>query len=228
MTDLLATPNIGTGVLERPRPHRLHRAARAPASPRVLDAMPSRDLDACFLGREANARYVSGVRRLWTAQSSSVRPCMPRRPRTGRASSCCRSPPSYEDIPEEVGPDHFFPVTWNPMNMMDRFPKTRACSTPGASGIDGLSPFFEGLLPPDPPRRRVRRRRGHDARAQRAKLPRGDRVPAHRGRDRRVGAVRRRHRGAAGRHRAPPPRRRSSSGCARSARRSSRSRARSP
>ncbi len=53
---------------------------------------------------------------------------------------------SYEDIPDEVGPDHFFPVTWNPMNMMDRFQKTPGVLDARRIGFDGLSPFFEGML----------------------------------------------------------------------------------
>ena len=107
--------------------------------------MAERDLDACFLGREANARYATGVRRLWTAQS---RPFVP-------ACLVVRNPPavellsfsaSYEDIPDEVGPDHFFPVTWNPMNMMDRFQKTEGVLDARRIGYDSLSPFFEGML----------------------------------------------------------------------------------
>ena len=53
---------------------------------------------------------------------------------------------SYEDIPDEVGPDHFFPVTWNPMNMMDRFQKTEGVLDARRIGYDSLSPFFEGML----------------------------------------------------------------------------------
>ena len=53
---------------------------------------------------------------------------------------------SYEDIPEEVGPDHFFAVTWNPMNMLDRFQKVPGVLDAERIGFDSLSPFFEGML----------------------------------------------------------------------------------
>ena len=163
MTDLLATPNLGTGALEH-RDRIDFGALRAARLARVLDAMAERDLDACFLGREANARYATGVRRLWTAQS---RPFVP-------ACLVVRNPPavellsfsaSYEDIPDEVGPDHFFPVTWNPMNMMDRFQKTRRRARRPPHRVRQPLAVLRGHAAPDPARSRVRRRRGHDARA---------------------------------------------------------------
>jgi Xaa-Pro dipeptidase len=143
-TSLLGTPNIGTGAVE----HRdrvdfaeLRRARRA----RVLSEMKARGLDACFFGREANARYVSGVRRLWTAQTRPFVPACLIVLETGEVELLSFSA-SYEDIPAEVGPDHFFPVTWNPMNMMEWFEKTTGVLDARRVGFDGLSPFFEGLL----------------------------------------------------------------------------------
>src|SRR5581483_486 len=119
-TGLLGTPNLGTGALEH-RERVDFRRLREARLRRFLRAMDERGLDACFFGREANARYVTGVRRLWTAQS---RPFVP-------ACLVVRGAPpvvellafsaSYEDIPAEVGPDHFYPVTWNPMNLIERF-----------------------------------------------------------------------------------------------------------
>ena len=132
MTDLLTTPNIGTGVLEqRDRVDfgQLREARRV----RVLAEMKARGLDACFFGREANARYVSGVRRLWTAQTRPFAPGCLLVLETGEVELLSFSA-SYEDMPAEVGPDHFFPVTWNPMNMVDWFARRPAYSTPGASG----------------------------------------------------------------------------------------------
>ena len=73
MTDLLGTPNIGTGFLEH-RDRVDFGALRDARRARVLTEMKARGLDACFFGREANARYVSGVRRLWTAQTRPFAP----------------------------------------------------------------------------------------------------------------------------------------------------------
>ena len=44
-------------------------ALRRPAASRVLAEMERADIDILVIGREANARYVAGVRRLWTAGS---------------------------------------------------------------------------------------------------------------------------------------------------------------
>jgi len=146
MIDLLTTPNIGTGVLEqRDRVDfgQLREARRA----RVLAEMKARGLDACFFGREANARYVSGVRRLWTAQTRPFAPGCLLVLETGEVELLSFSA-SYEDMPAEVGPDHFFPVTWNPMNMVDWFAKTPGVLDARRIGFDGLSPYFEGLLRP--------------------------------------------------------------------------------
>jgi len=42
-------------------------ALRAARRGRVLAEMERADVDILVIGREANARYVAGVRRLWTA-----------------------------------------------------------------------------------------------------------------------------------------------------------------
>ena len=71
--DLFGTPNLGTGPLEH-RERIDFPGLRRARLDRFLRAMDEHDLDVCFFGREANARYVTGVRRLWTAQS---RPFVP-------------------------------------------------------------------------------------------------------------------------------------------------------
>src|SRR5580704_2740825 len=117
-SELLGTPNLGAGALEH-RDRIDFPALRQARQRRVEAAMAERGLDACLFGREANARYVSGVRRLWTAQTRPFVPaCVVVLPPSGRAEPAhvelLSFSASYEDIPDEVGPDHFFPVTWNP------------------------------------------------------------------------------------------------------------------
>jgi Xaa-Pro dipeptidase len=144
MTDLLSTPNLGTGALEH-RERIDFSGLRRERLDRVLRAMAERAIDICFLGREANARYASGVRRLWTAQSRPFVPaCLV--VREPAAVELLSFSASYEDIPDEVGPDHFFPVTWNPMNMLERFQKVPGTLDADRIGFDSLSPFFEGML----------------------------------------------------------------------------------
>jgi len=151
MTELLATPNLGTGVLEH-RDRIDFGALRDARRQRVLSVMAEHGLDACLFGREANARYVSGVRRLWTAQTRPFVPaCV-----VVLAPRDTGAPPahvellsfsaSYEDIPDEVGPGNFFPVTWNPAKMMARFQQIPGFLDARRVGFDGLSPLFEGLL----------------------------------------------------------------------------------
>jgi Xaa-Pro aminopeptidase len=144
--DLLATPNLGTGMLEH-RDRVDFTALREARQARVLAAMERHDLDACFFGREANARYVSGVRRLWTAQTRPFVPaCLVVRGAGPAIVELLAFSASYEDIPAEVGPDHYFPVTWNPMNMLERFRGIPGVLDARRIGFDGLSPFFEGML----------------------------------------------------------------------------------
>ncbi len=141
---LMATPNLGTGILEdRDRVHfpRLRQARRE----RVLAAMEERGLDACVFGREDNVRYVSGARRLWTAQSRPFVPsCLVVR-ESGEVHLLSFSA-SYEGIPEEVPPEDFFPVTWNPQTFVERFSSTAGTAGARRVGFDGMSPLFEGLM----------------------------------------------------------------------------------
>src|SRR5690606_23693712 len=82
---------------------------------RLLAEMDRLGLDVCFFGREANVRYACGARRLWTAGTRPFGPgCIVVRS-TGAVHLMAFSA-SYEGMPEEVGPDDFFSITWNPMN----------------------------------------------------------------------------------------------------------------
>jgi Xaa-Pro aminopeptidase len=141
---IMGTPDLGTGMTEdRDRIHfpLLRRARRE----RVVAAMSERGLDACVFGREGNVRYVSGAKRLWTAQSRPFVPtCLVLR--DGGEVHLLSFSASYEGMPEEVAPDEFFPVTWNPQNFVDRFVSTRGTGEARRVGFDGLSPLFEGLM----------------------------------------------------------------------------------
>jgi Xaa-Pro aminopeptidase len=141
---IMGTPNLGTGMTEdRDRVHfpLLRRARRE----RVVAAMSDRGLDACVFGREGNVRYVSGAKRLWTAQSRAFVPtCLVLR--DGGEVHLLSFSASYEGMPEEVTPDEFFPVTWNPQNFVERFLSTPGTGRARRVGFDGLSPLFEGLM----------------------------------------------------------------------------------
>jgi Xaa-Pro dipeptidase len=140
----MSTPNLGTGAMEdRDRIHfaDLRRARRQ----KVIEEMAGRELDAMVLGREGNVRYASGARRLWTAQSRPFSPTCAVIRATNRVELMSFSA-SYEGMPEEVQPDDFFAVTWNPGNFVERFAAIPELHDARRVGFDGLSPFFEGLM----------------------------------------------------------------------------------
>jgi Xaa-Pro aminopeptidase len=140
----LRTPDLGTQAMEdRDRVH--FADLRAARRSRVLAAMEERGLDACVFGRESNVRYVSGVRRLWTAQTRPFAPtCLV--VRTTGAVHLLSFSASYEGMPEELGPDDFYPVTWNPGDFVARFASTEGVPDCRRLGVDGLSPLFADLL----------------------------------------------------------------------------------
>ena len=145
--DLFGTPNLGTGPLEH-RERIDFRGLRRARLDRFLRAMDEHDLDVCFFGREANARYVTGVRRLWTAQSRPFVPaCVVVRGNPPVVELLAFSA-SYEDIPAEVEIEHYYPVTWNPANLIERFRGIPGVLDARRVGFDGLSPLFEGMLRP--------------------------------------------------------------------------------
>lgn len=144
MDFLLRTPNLGTGVVEdRDRINfaQLRRARRD----RTLGLMDSLGLDALVLGREANVRYVSGARRLWTAQSRPFGPTCVVLRGTGQVHLLSFSA-SYEGIPEELQPDQMYPLSWNPVDTVTHIRRLPGAAEVRVAGVDGLTPFFHPLL----------------------------------------------------------------------------------
>jgi Xaa-Pro aminopeptidase len=138
------TPNIGTGVSEE-RARVDFAALRRARTERLFDWMDRTGLDACVLGREANVRYATGARRLWTSLSRPFGPtCVAIR--ATRDVHLLSFSASYEGIPEELQPDDIYAVTWNPMNLVDHIRGMQETAHARRVGVDGLSPLFEGLL----------------------------------------------------------------------------------
>lgn len=116
---------------------------RAQRRSRCLEAMERHDLDALLLGREANARYASGARRLWTAGTRPFAPgCA-----VVRATGEVHLLSTWDDgIPAEIPREHLYGVTWNPANLVTA---VRAAVVPGKArriGVDAMTPSFAGLL----------------------------------------------------------------------------------
>ena len=135
--------NLGVMALEdggRIDFHRLRRERRR----RVLSALADHDLDALVVGREANARYVAGTRRLWLSGTRPFGPgCV-----LVRATGDVHLMSNWDEgVPDDIPSDHLFAMSWNPMLLVDRL--RRIEGLPGARriGVDAMSPRWRELLP---------------------------------------------------------------------------------
>jgi len=110
---------------------------------RALDEMAQQDVDVLVLGREGNARFVSGATRLWLAGTRPFAPgCVVVR-ETGAVHLL-----SVTDfgVPADIPSERLYPMSWNPVRIM-----TEVAAIPGVSnarriGVDGLTPLFEQLF----------------------------------------------------------------------------------
>src|SRR5438270_8996438 len=111
---------------------------------RVLREMAAHGVDVLLLGREANARYVSGARRLFLAGERAFAPgCVVVR-ETGAVHLL-----SATDfgIPAEVPRDNLYAPSWNPATVVGRVTAIPGVNRARTIGVDGLTPLFEALLP---------------------------------------------------------------------------------
>ena len=106
---------------------------------RVLDAMASASIDVLVLGRQDNAGYACGMRRLWTA---GTRPfgsgciVVASTQRVHALSSWeagIESPMTFDDL---------YPLTWNPRTMAASMAGVDGLAGAGRIGVDELTPSF--------------------------------------------------------------------------------------
>jgi Xaa-Pro aminopeptidase len=110
---------------------------------RTRAAMAAAEVDLLVLGREANARYVSGAHRLWLAGTRPFAPgCVVVRD-TGAVHLLSVTD---DGVPAAVPPERLYPITWNPMNLMAAVGAAAASGTVRRIGVDGLSPLFQQLF----------------------------------------------------------------------------------
>jgi Xaa-Pro dipeptidase len=110
---------------------------------RALDAMGDAGVDVLMLGREANARYVTGADRLSVAGSRAFAPgCVVVRD-TGAIHMLSISDAG---IPPEVPTSNLFPLSWNPMNIVGRIMEIPGVIDARRIGVDGMTPLFDQLL----------------------------------------------------------------------------------
>jgi Xaa-Pro aminopeptidase len=110
---------------------------------RALAAMADAAVDALVLGREANARYVSGARRLWLAGARAFAPGCVLVAATGDVHLLSVSD---DGVPPDVPIEHLYPITWNPANLMARLAAIPELATARRVGVDGLTPLMESRL----------------------------------------------------------------------------------
>lgn len=110
---------------------------------RALDAMADAGVDVLLLGREANARYVTGADRLSVAGSRAFAPgCVVVRD-TGAVHLLGISD---DGVPADIPPQRIFPISWNPMNILGGITAIPGVGGARRVGVDGLTPLFEQLI----------------------------------------------------------------------------------
>jgi Xaa-Pro aminopeptidase len=107
---------------------------------RVLEEMARNGVDVLLLGREGNARYVSGAHRLFLAGERAFAPgCVVVRS-TGEVHVLSNTD---FGIPNAG----LYATSWNPATVMERIVAIPGVADAKTIGVDGLTPLFEGLLP---------------------------------------------------------------------------------
>src|SRR5438270_5246954 len=110
---------------------------------RVLEEMAREGVDVLLLGREGNARYVSGARRLFLAGERAFAPgCVVVR-ETGAVHLLSNTD---FGVPDEIPRSNLYPTSWNPATLVGRVAAVPGVSKARRVGVDGLTPSFEALL----------------------------------------------------------------------------------
>ena len=110
---------------------------------RALDEMARQDVDVLVLGREGNARFVSGATRLWLA---GTRPFAPGCVVVRETEAVHLMSATDFGVPAEIPPARLYPMSWNPVNIMAAVAAIPGVSSARRIGVDGLTPLFEQLL----------------------------------------------------------------------------------
>ena len=110
---------------------------------RALDEMAQQDVDVLVLGREGNARFVSGATRLWLA---GTRPFAPGCVVVRETGGVHLMSATDFGVPAEIPPERLFPMSWNPANIVGAVAVIPGVSGARRIGLDGLTPLFEQLF----------------------------------------------------------------------------------
>lgn len=116
---------------------------RAERRGRCLDQMEAHGIDALVLGREANVRYATGARRLWTA---GTRPFAPACIVVGATETVHLVSTWDAGIPGEIDRAHLIGATWNPAKMTESVRAVPGLSGAERIGVDGMTAMSRELL----------------------------------------------------------------------------------
>lgn len=120
------------------------RALRIGRRERAFAQMEAHDLDVLVLGRQANVRYFTGAPQLWVAGTRPFGPICT----VVRASREIYLTSTWDEgIPDDIGHDHLYGLSWNPMNLIAVLQGIDGAATARRVGSDALSPTFAKLLP---------------------------------------------------------------------------------
>lgn len=110
---------------------------------RVVEAMSAQSIDVLVLGREANARYVSGADRLWLAGTRPFSPGCVLPAATGAVHLLSITD---DGLPDDIPIDRLFPISWNPVDILGILAAIPGVAGARTVGVDGITPLFEQLL----------------------------------------------------------------------------------
>jgi Xaa-Pro dipeptidase len=110
---------------------------------RVLAEMEAADVDILITGREANARYIAGVPRLWLAGSRPFGPgCI-----FVRDSAAIHLVSTWDEgVPDDIPHDHLHGITFNSQNTLKMLGNVEGAATARTVATDGLMPSTARLL----------------------------------------------------------------------------------
>ena len=97
-----------------------------------------------MLGRQANVRYVTGAPQLWIA---GTRPFGPMCVVVRASGEIYLNTTDDEGVPEEIGHDHLYGLSWNPMTLIDVLKKIDGAGRARRVGTDAITPTFAAVLP---------------------------------------------------------------------------------
>ena len=119
-------------------------ALRQARRERVLAAMEAADIDVLIVGREGNARYVSGAPRLWTAGSRAFGPgCV-----LVRESGAVHLLSTWDEgIPDEIPHENLYGISFNAMSFVKVLQGIQGAATARTVATDSMTGSSANLLP---------------------------------------------------------------------------------